>query len=81
MLTILQDVVVGGMTATKFSALKTLASMLNQTGGLTTSAYVQQIADDVIHGNRQTPSGTAAPRRRHESATSAPQSTRPRSTS
>jgi hypothetical protein len=51
MLTILQDAAVGGMTATKFSALKTLASLLNQTGGLTTSAYVQQIADDVILGN------------------------------
>jgi hypothetical protein len=51
MLTILQDAAVGGMTTTKFSALKTLASMLNQTGGLTTSAYVQQIADDVILGN------------------------------
>ena len=51
MLTILQDAAVGGMTATKFSALQTLASMLNQSGGLSTSAYVQQIADDVIHGN------------------------------
>ena len=51
MLTILQDAAVGGMTATKFSALQTLASMLNQSGGLTTSAYVQQIADDVINGN------------------------------
>jgi len=51
MLTILQDAAVGGMTATKFSALQTLASMLNQSGGLTTSAYVQQIADDVIDGN------------------------------
>jgi hypothetical protein len=51
MLTILQDAAAGGMTATKFSALQTLASLLNQTGGLTTSAYVQQIADDVILGN------------------------------
>ena len=51
MLTILQDAAVGGMTATKFSALQTLASMLNQPGGITTSAYVQQIADDVIDGN------------------------------
>jgi len=51
MLTILQDASVGGMTATKFSALQTLASMLNQSGGLSTSAYVQQIADDVILGN------------------------------
>jgi hypothetical protein len=51
MLTILQDAAVGGMTATKFSALQTLASMLNQPNGLSTSAYVQQIADDVINGN------------------------------
>ena len=51
MLTILQEAAVGGMTATKFSALQTLASMLNQSGGLSTSAYVQQIADDVIDGN------------------------------
>jgi hypothetical protein len=51
MLTILQDAAVGGMTATKFSALQSLAAMLNQPGGLTTSAYVQQIADDVIDGN------------------------------
>jgi hypothetical protein len=51
MLTILQDAAAGGMTTTKFNALKTLASLLNKTGGLTTSAYVQQIADDVILGN------------------------------
>ncbi len=51
MLTILQDAAAGGMTATKFSALQTLASMLNQPNGLTTSAYVQQIADDVINGD------------------------------
>ena len=51
MLTILQDAAAGGMTATKFSALKTLAGMLNAAGGLTTSTYVQQLADDVILGN------------------------------
>jgi len=51
MLTILQDAASGGMTTTKFSALNTLASLLNQTGGLSTSAYVQQIANDVILGN------------------------------
>jgi hypothetical protein len=51
MLTILQTAANGGMTATKFSALRSLAAMLNQPGGLTTSAYVQQIADDVIVGN------------------------------
>ena len=31
--------------------MQTLAGMLNATNGLTTSAYVQQIADDVINGN------------------------------
>ena len=51
MLTILQDAAVGGMTATKFSTLQTLASLLNQPGGITVSSYVQQIADDVIDGN------------------------------
>jgi hypothetical protein len=51
MLAILNQAAVGGMTATKFSALQSLASMLNQSGGLSTSAYVQQIADDVINGN------------------------------
>jgi hypothetical protein len=51
MLTILQDAAVGGMTATKFGALQTLASMLNQPNGLTTSAYVQQIAADMINGD------------------------------
>ncbi len=51
MLTVLQTAAVGGMTATKFSALQTLASMLNQPNGLAVSSYVQQIADDVILGN------------------------------
>ena len=51
MLTILQDAAVGGMTATKFSTLQTLASMFNQPNGVTVSSYVQQIADDVIGGN------------------------------
>ena len=51
MLTILQDAAVGGMTATKFSTLQTLASMLNASNGITVSTYVQQIADDVIDGN------------------------------
>ncbi len=51
MLTILQDAAVGGMTATKFSTLQTLASLLNQPGGITVSSYVQQITDDVIDGN------------------------------
>ena len=51
MLTILQDAATGGMTATKFSTLQTLASMFNQPNGVTVSSYVQQIADDVINGN------------------------------
>jgi calpain family cysteine protease len=51
MLTILQDAAVGGMSATKFSTLQTLASMLNAPNGITVSSYVQQIADDVINGN------------------------------
>jgi hypothetical protein len=51
MLTILQDAAVGGMTASKFSTLQTLASMLNVANGITVSSYVQQIADDVINGN------------------------------
>jgi hypothetical protein len=51
MLTILQDAAAGGMTATKFSTLQTLASLLNAPNGITVSSYVQQIADDVINGN------------------------------
>ena len=51
MLTILQDAAVGGMTASKFSTLQTLASLLNAANGISTTAYVQQIAQDVIDGN------------------------------
>lgn len=51
MLTILDDAAVGGMTATKFSTLETLASLLNVTNGITVSSYVQQITDDVVDGN------------------------------
>ena len=51
MLTILQDAAVGGMTASKFSTLETLASLLNAADGISTTAYVQQITDDVIDGN------------------------------
>jgi hypothetical protein len=51
MLAILQNDAVGGMTAAKFSALQTLASSLNTSGGMTASAYVQQITDDVVFGN------------------------------
>jgi hypothetical protein len=51
MLQILQDAAVGGMTASKFSTLQTLASLLNQTNGITVSSAVQQLTDDVINGN------------------------------
>ena len=51
MLTILDDAEVGGMTASKFSTLQTLAGLLNKINGISTSAYVQQIARDVIDGN------------------------------
>ena len=51
MLTILQDAAVGGMTASKFGTLETLASLLNASGGIAATAYVQQITQDVIDGN------------------------------
>ncbi len=51
MLTILQDAAVGGMTASKFGTLETLASLLNASGGISTSAYVQQITQDVVDGD------------------------------
>jgi hypothetical protein len=51
MLTILQDAAVGGMTASKFGTLETLASLLNVSGGIATSAYVQDMAQNVIDGN------------------------------
>jgi hypothetical protein len=51
MLTILQDAAVGNMTSSKFSTLQTLASLLDKTGGISTTAYVQSIADSVIDGN------------------------------
>ena len=51
MLTILDDAVVGGMTASKFGTLQTLASLLNAHGGISTSTYVQDIAKSVISGD------------------------------
>jgi len=51
MLTILQDAGVGGMTSGKFSTLQTLASLLNASGGISTSAYVQDITKSVIDGD------------------------------
>ena len=50
-LTILDAAAAGGMTASKFAALNTFASELNAPGGIAVTAYVQQIADDVIDGN------------------------------
>jgi hypothetical protein len=41
----------GGMTAAKFAALQDIAGELNTPGGLTASAYVQQITGDVVDGN------------------------------
>jgi hypothetical protein len=53
LLTILQDAAVGGMTASKFTTLQSLASMLDATSGptISISAYAAQIARDVIDGN------------------------------
>jgi len=51
MLTILEDAAARGMTATKFSTLQTLASLLNAANGISVSSYVQQLADDVIDGD------------------------------
>ena len=51
LLTILDDASVGGMTASKFSALQSLAGKLNAAGGITTSAYAQQMFADVVMGN------------------------------
>ena len=50
-LSILDDAAAGGMTASKFSTLEAFAAELNQPGGISVSAYVQQIADDVILGD------------------------------
>ena len=43
LLKILDDAEVGGMTASKFSTLETLASLLNAPGGITTSNYLQDM--------------------------------------
>ena len=48
---VLQDAAVGGMNTLKFSELEQVASKLNSTGGVTTSAVVQQLFDDVVLGN------------------------------
>jgi hypothetical protein len=51
MLDILQGAAAGAMTSTKFANLQALAGTLNASGGIATSAYVQQIAQDVVDGN------------------------------
>ncbi len=51
MLQVLQDAASGGMNATTWTGLQTLAQDLNIAGGISASAYVQQIAQDVINGN------------------------------
>jgi hypothetical protein len=51
MLALLQADAVGGMNATKFSALQALAAKFNVPGGISVSSYLQQISDDVIRGN------------------------------
>jgi hypothetical protein len=51
LLQVLNDAAVGGMNALKFSGLRALASELNVAGGIRTSAYAQQIFDDVVYGN------------------------------
>jgi hypothetical protein len=50
-LAILDDAAAGGMTASKFAALQSFAGELNAPGGISVTAYVQQIADDVIDGS------------------------------
>ena len=50
-LTILDAAAAGGMTASKFAALQSFAAELNAPSGISVSAYVQQITDDVIDGN------------------------------
>jgi len=51
MLSILQQDAVGGMTAKKFAALKSLASSFNVTGGISTSGYIQYISNALVNGN------------------------------
>jgi len=51
MLQVLQSAAVGGMNLLKFAELKLLASDITGCCGIKTSAYVEQIALDVIDGN------------------------------
>ena len=50
MLTILDDAAVGGMNASKFHTLETLASLLDVSGGISASPYVQEMTDNVVDG-------------------------------
>ena len=52
LLKILEDAASGGMSAAKYQSLQTLASWLNGSGAntISTSAYLEFIADDVIDG-------------------------------
>jgi hypothetical protein len=51
LLKVLQDAATGGMTRGEYAALGWIADDLNVAGGVSTSAYVQQIFDDVVLGN------------------------------
>ena len=51
LLSILNDAASGGMTAAKLTSLQALAKSLNAPGGITTTAYAQQIFNDVVLGN------------------------------
>ena len=51
MLSLLDAETSGGMTSAKMNALQGVANLLNVAGGVATSAYVQQITDDVIDGD------------------------------
>ena len=48
---ILQDADTAAMNANEFQGLRTLASELNVAGGITTTAYAQQMFDNVVLGN------------------------------
>ncbi len=48
---LLQAEAIGGMSAGKFAALQAVANELNAPGGVSTSAEVQQLFDDVVDGN------------------------------
>jgi hypothetical protein len=50
-LQVLDAAAVGGMTASKFGTLETLVSLMSATGGISTSAYVQNISHSLIDGD------------------------------